>query len=555
MAKEMNEMKEFLTFSEKKTTKLLSDIESDLNSIRKEMAEFLCEDPERFKLEECFRILSSFCQRFKLAIDENERRKENEMKLEARKSNSQLKRWTQSTESDAFLTEPTSLTPTHSSSSLTNSLNSSLNCDPKVKRRSRRGSSEDDLHSGLLEFLKTANDLTSEVPILGGSFRRMGSGRRSRSSHVINDSDLNNRDRSLNDNKTKETIEEIETNANTTYRPSIGTKVNGELGIDRDRNNHHISDGESDEELNKRKPFDRFSPLRRTLNYKSEMSSRFPKRFDSNRLSLRTDQNNNRLNDLVNGSSEKEPNTQVMQTDNCSNGVNSQSHVRQYWASKQMDTCNGINGITQSSRPTSLQLTNHHNSQQPTAVISPTKLIQSDDHNRNNESTGLRSPILALETDRLNRIACLPRRTSLSSPSNATAAAIVTPLHINEKPIEKKTIVVPPSKSKLPIRKALITPLPLQKKSDDTKEPAKTGIPLPSKNVPTKNSNGVSNSRIASQNTRTYRSPSTVSRTNLTSEKGSVASMKRSAQILSPSRSFMKQTSSSAAKSKTVSRY
>ena len=207
------EMKSFLNLSEKEIQKLSIAIGSHLNDLRVEMAEFLCEDIEHFKLEECFRIFASFCQRFKLAIDENERRRDNEMKLEARKSNSHLKKWTQSTESDNFLME-SSLTPNSSTNSLTNSLNSSLNYDSKLKRRSRRGSHDDELHTGLLEFLRTANDLgNSDIPVLGGSFRRMGSGRRSRSSNTILDSDFYNRERST-ETRAKDRIEEIDTNEN-----------------------------------------------------------------------------------------------------------------------------------------------------------------------------------------------------------------------------------------------------------------------------------------------------------------------------------------------------
>ena len=147
---------------------------------------------------------------------------------------------------------------------------------------------------------------------------------------------------------------------------------------------------------------------------------------------------------------------------------------------------------------------------------------------------------------------CLPRRTSLSSPSNATAAAIVTPIQINEKLEEKEQIPVTPPRSKLPVRKAPLTPLPLLRKNGENK----TGIPLPSR-ASVRNTNGVTNNRKTNPtpNARTYRSPSTVSRTNLTTDKGSVASMKRSSQILSPSRSFMKQTSSSAAKNRNYSRF
>ena len=512
------------------------------------MAEFLCEDVERFKLEECFRILSSFCQRFKLAIDENERRRDNEMKLEARKSNSQLKKWTQSTESDNCLNTENSLTPTNSTNCLTNSLNSSLNFDSKLRRRSRRGSQDDDLHNGLLEFLRTANDLGSsgEIPILGGSFRRIGSGRRSRSSNTILDSDFFNRDRNTNDLRTAQTIDEMETNDNKRV------KVNPDLHT---KSTTNLSEGESDEDSNKRRAFDRFSPLRRTLGYKpSQSESRFAKRLiksENNEIWIKSDRNNNNViesqncEQIVAKSEEQIVPKNEEQNSEQNEKISSPIQLRQYWASKQ-NPSNMTSAIT---RPTTLHLSsNHHNSQQPTAIITPTKVIRSGE-NGNNE---LLSPVLALETDRLNRIGCLPRRTSLSSPSNATAAAIVTPIQMNEKMMEKEMIPIPPPKSKLPVRKAAITALPLQRKNGENK----TGIPLPSRSS-TRNTNGMSSSRPHHPipNARTYRSPSTVSRTNLTTDKGSVASMKRSAQILSANRSFMKQTSSSAAKTRNLSKY
>lgn len=43
--------------------------------MRKTLADFFCEDINTFKLEECFRIVHSFCMKFRLAVAENERRK------------------------------------------------------------------------------------------------------------------------------------------------------------------------------------------------------------------------------------------------------------------------------------------------------------------------------------------------------------------------------------------------------------------------------------------------------------------------------------------------
>ncbi|GFS10647.1 FH2 domain-containing protein 1, partial [Elysia marginata] len=48
------------------------DLEEDLNDIeimRKELATFFCEDIKTFKLEECFRVLQTFCDRMRKAIE------------------------------------------------------------------------------------------------------------------------------------------------------------------------------------------------------------------------------------------------------------------------------------------------------------------------------------------------------------------------------------------------------------------------------------------------------------------------------------------------------
>lgn len=53
--------------------------------MRKTLADFFCEDVNTFKLEECFRIVHSFCLKFKLAVAENERRKVQEEQALARR--------------------------------------------------------------------------------------------------------------------------------------------------------------------------------------------------------------------------------------------------------------------------------------------------------------------------------------------------------------------------------------------------------------------------------------------------------------------------------------
>lgn len=50
----------------------------DVEDLRLQLAEFFCEDPSSFKLEECFKIFHNFCEKFKQACNENERRRQQE---------------------------------------------------------------------------------------------------------------------------------------------------------------------------------------------------------------------------------------------------------------------------------------------------------------------------------------------------------------------------------------------------------------------------------------------------------------------------------------------
>jgi len=60
--------------AERQVGGLQNDI-AELESMRRTLADFFCEDVNTFKLEECFRIVHNFCTKFKLAVAENERRK------------------------------------------------------------------------------------------------------------------------------------------------------------------------------------------------------------------------------------------------------------------------------------------------------------------------------------------------------------------------------------------------------------------------------------------------------------------------------------------------
>lgn len=48
------------------TSELKEDLK-DMESLRLELADFFCEDLKSFKLEECFKILQTFCERFSKA--------------------------------------------------------------------------------------------------------------------------------------------------------------------------------------------------------------------------------------------------------------------------------------------------------------------------------------------------------------------------------------------------------------------------------------------------------------------------------------------------------
>lgn len=56
-----------------------------LENVRRQLADFFCEDINSFKLEECFRIFHSFYCKFKQAVAENNRRRIQEEQANARR--------------------------------------------------------------------------------------------------------------------------------------------------------------------------------------------------------------------------------------------------------------------------------------------------------------------------------------------------------------------------------------------------------------------------------------------------------------------------------------
>ena len=61
-----------------------------LKTTKIELAEFFCEDANTFRLEECYKSLASFCTKFKQAVTENVKRKEQEALAEQRRAQREL---------------------------------------------------------------------------------------------------------------------------------------------------------------------------------------------------------------------------------------------------------------------------------------------------------------------------------------------------------------------------------------------------------------------------------------------------------------------------------
>lgn len=65
--------------------KLLKQYMGELDEVKRDLADYFCEDVSSFKLEECFRILHNFCIKFKQAVADNARRQLQEEQAAARR--------------------------------------------------------------------------------------------------------------------------------------------------------------------------------------------------------------------------------------------------------------------------------------------------------------------------------------------------------------------------------------------------------------------------------------------------------------------------------------
>lgn len=201
------EMRSFLSDAEKQIKQLTQKVETDLEQIRTQLGknlnfiriknrnfifinsktivffsptkgEFLCEELTEFKLEECFRIFSCFITKFRLALEENSKRKD-ELRLvnkdqQINQSNSKFKsnQINGQTNNEQFNSLPRFNKKTNKF------YNSSINNNLSIMNLAE----ENQLDPGLVEFLSKANELNgNNCDLFNGlsTFRRVGSGRRS----------------------------------------------------------------------------------------------------------------------------------------------------------------------------------------------------------------------------------------------------------------------------------------------------------------------------------------------------------------------------------------
>ncbi|XP_017071188.2 formin-J [Drosophila eugracilis] len=79
-----DQMADFLQAAESELTVLQSGMKQ-VESMRLKMSEFFCDDAATFRLEECFKIFQNFCDKFKQAVKENERRQQQEQQATLRR--------------------------------------------------------------------------------------------------------------------------------------------------------------------------------------------------------------------------------------------------------------------------------------------------------------------------------------------------------------------------------------------------------------------------------------------------------------------------------------
>ena len=80
-----------LQYASSQVSRMKEGIES-LSGLRTELSEFFCEDPKSFRIEDCFTSLGSFCSKFKQAVGDNAKRREQEQRRAQREAEADIKR-------------------------------------------------------------------------------------------------------------------------------------------------------------------------------------------------------------------------------------------------------------------------------------------------------------------------------------------------------------------------------------------------------------------------------------------------------------------------------
>ncbi|XP_037302658.1 inverted formin-2 isoform X2 [Manduca sexta] len=167
------QMGDFLQVAEQDVSALNKDME-EVESIRKQLAEFFCEDPVSFKLEECFKIFVVFCTKFRAAVSDNERRRANEEQAAARRRARDVAAAKIKTcGSSGSVTDNESLMESllldirnglaRRSTRRNNDLSPSPDVTPTGSLRRRSRASPGDDEEGLLEFLRHSSPAAGDL--------------------------------------------------------------------------------------------------------------------------------------------------------------------------------------------------------------------------------------------------------------------------------------------------------------------------------------------------------------------------------------------------------
>ncbi|RWS25592.1 FH2 domain-containing protein 1-like protein [Leptotrombidium deliense] len=410
---------DFVNESEEQVSQLSNKAYYELENTRINLAEFLCEEPQKFKLEECFRILVLFSQRFKCASEENRKRKENELKMEARrmKNCDQLNLQARN--------ECESDTQDHSIST----------AFTKVQKKSREKLTEDELNGDLFELLNNAGEMPGDN--LFGSFRRVGSGRRSR---PVSASFATSRERTFSDTntenrhqKTDPTIRQSWTEESFSHRRKANAffKETPQILMQSSDSNILANTGLLNEKAALNFPFEK----------KSHKSVYINEATNENRLNIQ-------LNDVKNNFSMNIDDKETIEKETRKaslSSINTDESKLQEMSAFKDDVSQQASNV------------NNFVSHNPyrCAVISPTTVIRESNQE------------VQLHPNEQKSVALMRTKPA----TTAAISAIVRPLNVTERKCRNHTTQIKVSRSKLPVRDNCLTTMPQQRKqSSDAAE-------------------------------------------------------------------------------------